>query len=516
LDPGQPHGNNFFTQVSYTQVTGVVPTVAGAEYVHDDEICMTCHETYVKTFKNNVHRGGDSCEGCHGPASKHVEARGKEPGLIFSFKSGDPVVRAEACLKCHEQNACTEGSRWRTSKHAHCGVTCVDCHRAHYNVPIGTPATTAPNLTMNANGPQTVQLTSYNSAVPPPPQSAPAAAGAPPAAGSEMAPPAVSPEPVPSALTLYSNPTQRPVRQGSISFVNAPEGVGPAKLPSLAGTSSHLAAVAPNICYRCHCDMQDMSQIAGPHQICGPNGFNCTTCHDPHGKILESSRKDLCLQCHKGAPTMAWHSSIHNLNGVCCTDCHNPHPHACVPQLVNIDHSQIERPKRRPMCVDEPNACYKCHAKIYALNALPSHHPIKEGKMVCSDCHDPHGQETGNLKEATINLLCYKCHAEKQGPFAFEHPPVRENCAICHNPHGAVANNLLKQPATFLCLRCHAGHNTALAGDHPVVSLNVAVNTPTSLAQPLRAGFYTNCTQCHTQIHGTNNISERGGPLFTR
>ena len=136
--------------------------------------------------------------------------------------------------------------------------------------------------------------------------------------------------------------------------------------------------------------------------------------------------------------------------------------------------------------------------------------------MVCSDCHDPHGQETGNLKEATVNLLCYKCHAEKQGPFAFEHPPVRENCGICHNPHGAVANNLLKQPATFLCLRCHAGHNAALAGDHPGVSLNMAVNTPSSLALSSRAGFYTNCTQCHTQIHGTNNISERGGSLFTR
>ena len=79
--------------------------------------------------------------------------------------------------------------------------------------------------------------------------------------------------------------------------------------------------------------------------------------------------------------------------------------------------------------------------------------------MVCSDCHDPHGQETGNLKEATVNLVCYRCHAEKQGPFAFEHPPVRENCCICHKPHGAVANNLLKQPPTFLCLRCHAGHN---------------------------------------------------------
>ena len=78
--------------------------------------------------------------------------------------------------------------------------------------------------------------------------------------------------------------------------------------------------------------------------------------------------------------------------------------------------------------------------------------------MVCSDCHDPHGQDLDNLKEETVNLLCYKCHAEKQGPFAFEHPPVTERCTICHEPHGTVANNLLRQPATFLCLRCHAGH----------------------------------------------------------
>ena len=35
-------------------------------------------------------------------------------------------------------------AQWRTSKHAHCGVTCVDCHRGHYNVPPGTPATTEP------------------------------------------------------------------------------------------------------------------------------------------------------------------------------------------------------------------------------------------------------------------------------------------------------------------------------------------------------------------------------------
>ncbi len=108
LDPGAPRGNNFFTQVSYQEVRGAVPTIPGAEYVNDDELCVNCHGAYAKTFSENVHRG-DGCEGCHGPASKHMESQGREPGTIFSFKSGDPVARAEACLRCHEENNCTAG-----------------------------------------------------------------------------------------------------------------------------------------------------------------------------------------------------------------------------------------------------------------------------------------------------------------------------------------------------------------------------------------------------------------------
>jgi DmsE family decaheme c-type cytochrome len=448
-----------------------VPRIEGAEYVNDTEICMTCHEAYVKSFADNVHRR-DNCEACHGPASRHVETRGKEPGLIFSFKCGDPIARAEACLRCHENNACTEGARWRTSKHASCGVTCVNCHRGHYDVPPGTPPTTDGGAaTLRTNG-QPIDLTSYLEA---------RTAGQQPWAGG--APP-LKPE-----------------------------------QPSLRGTSDHLAAVAPYVCYQCHCDMKVYQEIAGPHQICGPNGFNCTTCHDPHGQIREETRKDLCLQCHNGAPTMAWHSCTHALNGVACTDCHNPHPRMCVPGVVDISHWQVQRPQRRQMAVDQPQACYKCHQKIYGLNALPSHHPIKEGKMVCTDCHDPHGQETDNLKEATVNLVCYKCHADKQGPFAFEHPPVRENCDICHNPHGTVANNLLKQPATFLCLRCHPGHysgtrHPSSASDFIGIDKDPGVGTKTALS--LRKPFFTNCTECHQQVHGTNRISQRQDPYFTR
>jgi len=451
LDPGWPKANNFFTQVSYQEVRAQTPKITGAEYINDVEICATCHETYVKTFANNVHRR-DNCEACHGPASRHVETRGKEPGLIFSFKQGDPSVRAEACLRCHEENQCTQGAQWRTSKHAHCGVTCVDCHRGHYNVPYGTPATTAPGE---------------------------------------------------AALSLDGM-----ARLASLRLAAEP---APAKtdLPSLRGSSRHLAAVAPNICFRCHCDMRDMQAVAGPHQICGPNGLNCTTCHDPHGVLREYGRKDLCLCCHTGAPTMAWHSSIHANNGVACTDCHNPHPRACVPRFVQIDHYQVERPKRLPMSVDQPGTCYKCHPRIYGLNAMPSHHPIKEGKLVCSDCHDPHGQYLNNLKEETVNMLCYKCHAEKQGPFAHEHPPVNENCCICHEPHGAVSKDLLRQPVTFLCMRCHPGHaNNSHA--------NIIAGSGTTTAAQFQKAFYTDCTACHADIHGTNSASVTGRGTLMR
>jgi DmsE family decaheme c-type cytochrome len=152
-----------------------------------------------------------------------------------------------------------------------------------------------------------------------------------------------------------------------------------------------------------------------------------------------------------------------------------------------------------PMSVDQPAVCFKCHGDIYARISMPQHHPIKEGKMVCSDCHDAHGQSHGNLKEASVNLVCYRCHADKQGPFAYEHPPVTEDCTICHEPHGTVAGNLLRQPTVFLCLRCHSGHRTGPnRPDHAGLLGDVGTNAN------LQRSFYTDCTQCHNQIHGSD------------
>jgi DmsE family decaheme c-type cytochrome len=437
-DSAAPYGYKAEPQFRTAQLAELrvpVPEIAEAEYVNDDQICATCHETYVKTFQSNVHRG-ESCEKCHGPASRHLVTRGREPGTILSFKKLDPPQRSELCIKCHEQDSCAPGKEWRTSTHAHNGVSCTDCHTSHYNVPPGTPATQVGGDAAAAHH----KLTSLQQEQPPPSQEA------------------------------------------------------------IRAQSRHMGAITPHVCYRCHANKAQQEDVAHPHQICGAAGFDCATCHNPHGKIRPETRTDLCLQCHNtSSPAMAWHSSIHAQYGVACADCHNPHPNLNVQQLVNIQHTNIRRPPRMPMSVDEPTVCYKCHGDIYGKTSMPQHHPIKEGKMVCSDCHDGHGQTEDNLREPTVNMVCYRCHAEKQGPFAYEHPPVTENCDICHEPHGTVANNLLRQPTTFLCLRCHSGHRTSPLGPNHTGLLGDVGTNPN-----LQRAFFTDCTQCHSQIHGSD------------
>jgi DmsE family decaheme c-type cytochrome len=145
----------------------------------------------------------------------------------------------------------------------------------------------------------------------------------------------------------------------------------------------------------------------------------------------------------------------------------------------------------------DPEICFSCHLEKRAQQMLPSHHPIKEKKMKCGSCHENHGSENNNLKEETLNDVCANCHAEYEGPFAFEHAPVVEDCSICHEPHGTIANNLLKQNQPFLCVRCHRGHkSTETFSTHPAL--------------------LTSCTQCHSKVHGSDLPSQMNGDGLTR
>ena len=181
----------------------------------------------------------------------------------------------------------------------------------------------------------------------------------------------------------------------------------------------------------------------------------------------------ICLKCHSAAsiPAIAhWNASPHALNDVSCFDCHKLH-----------------RGHRQMAGRDEiSELCYSCHPEVKAQNTLMSHHPLREKKMSCVDCHDAHGSTQEKLlKGTTPKETCTRCHMEKQGPFVFEHGDVAENCANCHAPHGSVSPPMLNAAMPFLCLQCHNAHSVD--------------NAPGS-----RQLFVNRCTDCHSQVHGSD------------
>jgi DmsE family decaheme c-type cytochrome len=153
--------------------------------------------------------------------------------------------------------------------------------------------------------------------------------------------------------------------------------------------------------------------------------------------------------------------------------------------------------------------CYGCHATVRAQFSMPFKHRVNEGFMGCTDCHNPHGafaptwgmaDRPPMMQQAVGNEEpCLKCHSDKRGPFAYEHPPVRvEGCGVCHFPHGSTNAKLLVRPVTFtLCLRCHNGADSYGTRNNGITLLSQTHN----MLDPR----YQRCTTCHVRIHGSNS-----------
>lgn len=196
-----------------------------------------------------------------------------------------------------------------------------------------------------------------------------------------------------------------------------------------------------------------------------------------------AERNQACLTCHQGGKRIHWTSGAHANRDVACTSCHQ----------VHTQHDKV-RDK-----VTQSEVCFTCHKEQRAQIHRPSRHPIVEGKVACSDCHNPHGGAGEKmLVRDNVNDTCYQCHMEKRGPFVRTHQPVQESCTICHNPHGSTVDNLLKTRAPLLCQQCHepTSHRGGLPGFTPG-------NDNASRAVGITLGRA--CLNCHTNIHGTNN-----------
>jgi DmsE family decaheme c-type cytochrome len=201
----------------------------------------------------------------------------------------------------------------------------------------------------------------------------------------------------------------------------------------------------------------------------------------------DKERADQCITCHKGAKRNNWDGGQHQNSGVACNDCHKVHK-AADPILAKKTQTEV---------------CFTCHKEQRADSHKISAHPMQNGKVVCSDCHNPHGSTGPKLmKKNTVTETCYQCHAEKRGPFLFEHQPVTEDCSNCHNPHGSNITPLLKSRAPFMCQECHDG--THASGTPAGVNTAGTQGGLTGVA-PSKNLVGRACLSCHSQIHGTNS-----------
>jgi len=208
-----------------------------------------------------------------------------------------------------------------------------------------------------------------------------------------------------------------------------------------------------------------------------------------------AARNGACLSCHQDATRMNWQGSPHQRNDLACATCHTVH-------------ARNDPVRAR---ATQPATCFSCHAQQRAESFLFSHHPVREGTVTCSDCHNPHGSAgPKQLKEFSVNETCYNCHADKRGPMLWEHQPVREDCLNCHTPHGSTEARLMKERMNFMCATCHSAvaNNSggAFGGAHSVAG-NLAAPFASALANQRQ------CLNCHSQVHGSNSPN---GAFFFR
>ena len=228
----------------------------------------------------------------------------------------------------------------------------------------------------------------------------------------------------------------------------------------------------------------------------GPSHQGCESCHGPGAahvagggdktKIFifeDHSTKEIndrCLTCHaSGTQHMNAINSEHSRNDVSCISCHSPH-HATTKEFLLLK--------------AQPELCYGCHLNKKAEFEMPFHHRVNEGLIQCSDCHNVHG--TVKPKQvrtsSTQDAVCFKCHTDKQGPFVYEHAPIKvEGCQSCHLTHGGPNPHMLKlSNVNLLCLQCHT-----------TSSFSSAPGMPSFHNQ---ASLFQSCVLCHVAIHGSN------------
>ena len=265
-------------------------------------------------------------------------------------------------------------------------------------------------------------------------------------------------------------------------------------------------------CLTCHDQEEKLRgtphwHAADPRSPAATQG--CESCHGPGGdhakdpttvKVKNLGTKGeagvinaTCTTCHNRQNHVLWAGSQHESRGLACTTCHSVHS-------PKSEDKQLKEVTQRELCAT-------CHRDKISKLDRSGHMPVREQKMECSSCHNVHGTTNVRLlrKGDSIAELCTSCHAEKRGPFLWEHAPSRDGCVTCHDPHGSSNERMLVAKPPLLCQRCHVGtrHPSTIYDQQAIGSASA----------PSVRIYARSCVSCHSAIHGSNHPS---GQRFVR
>jgi predicted CXXCH cytochrome family protein len=230
-------------------------------------------------------------------------------------------------------------------------------------------------------------------------------------------------------------------------------------------------------------------------------------------KMDSALANQTCLQCHSRDRYLTdWQGGKHDRNDMSCMSCHSSH-HLKFSEAIrasreralengnpNLIDAQVPDNMLSSLTVEE--TCFRCHSDKRKAQFQRSTHLFRTENQVmkvnCVSCHNPHGGEGRKMLVGfSVNETCYQCHAEKRGPFLWEHDPVQQDCMTCHAAHSSNNASLLTKRSHQLCQQCHINmlprHSTVAGFD--VFTYN------------------RGCVNCHSQVHGSNHPS---GRTFTR
>jgi DmsE family decaheme c-type cytochrome len=284
----------------------------------------------------------------------------------------------------------------------------------------------------------------------------------------------------------------------------------PPAVPAQVATPQQGAKyVGQDTCLNCHDNMRQGYEGTAHHRAADSRTpaarQGCETCHGPGSAHVENPVEvkvklfrsmppgevnETCVTCHNRGEHALWDGSQHEARDLACTSCHS----------VHAPKSELFQLKEKT----QKELCATCHRDKVSKLDRSGHMPVREGKLECTSCHNVHGTTNVRLlrKGDSVAELCTSCHADKRGPFLWEHAPVRDGCVTCHDPHGSMNERMLVSKPPILCQRCHVAtrHPATIYDQVAIASSGVRV-------------YARSCVTCHSAIHGSNHPS---GQRFIR